>query len=156
MDTVGPWKAVHGGLTVTVDDNRLSVESSETTFTGLRRACDLIVKALEDLPKTPLLAAGFNVFMEIDPTDGERVLHGPMDDKLLAAGYETKSKLSERVLVWGVGTITFRVLKNEIGFTSHINFERRSREVVDLVQWMRFRQEDVQRATEQLEHAIRE
>src|SRR4051794_37527215 len=62
MDTVGPFRVSHGGLTVIVSDTLLVVEVANADFNDLERAAKAATKTMTELPRTPVVASGVNIF----------------------------------------------------------------------------------------------
>src|SRR5438128_129219 len=61
MDAIGPFRIANGDLTVMVGTSQLMVEARENNFSSLERAMRVARRAMENLPETPVVAAGFNI-----------------------------------------------------------------------------------------------
>jgi hypothetical protein len=61
IDAVGPFRLSHKGLVVVVAGDRLIVEATANDADCLDRARVIALRAVEDLGKTPLAVAGYNL-----------------------------------------------------------------------------------------------
>src|SRR5437016_1158114 len=61
MDAIGPFRVSHEDLTVMVGGSHLMVEARENDLPSLERALRVARRAMESLPETPVVAAGFNI-----------------------------------------------------------------------------------------------
>src|SRR6266478_1019531 len=70
MDAIGPFLVSHGDLTVMVGGAQLMVQATENNFSSLERAMRVARRAMEKLPETPVVAAGFNIRAQGSGEDG--------------------------------------------------------------------------------------
>ena len=61
LDVVGPYHVRHEKITVIPSNDRLLVQPLHSTFENLMDAMSIARRALEDLPLTPVFAAGINL-----------------------------------------------------------------------------------------------
>src|SRR5262245_15714431 len=78
IDAIGPFRVSHGKLTVMVSEAQLMVEARENNFPSLERAMRVARRAMEDLPRTPVFAAGFNIRVQGAGAGGEGGDLGPL------------------------------------------------------------------------------
>src|SRR4051812_42213395 len=61
MDAIWPYRVSYGDLVIMVSEQQLIVEAAENSFPSLQRAMRVVYRAMQNLPETPVFAAGFNI-----------------------------------------------------------------------------------------------
>ena len=144
MDSIGPFRVTDRGLTVVADDQRLTIETQNSSMADLSRAIEIALQAMSELPKTPVLAAGVNIYHQHGADEHEQISRmwtTDLDDALAEADLPILERMAVRRLAWNSGHITFRVLMSSDGTSEPesgcwYNFERRSDEMQDLKDWL--------------------
>jgi hypothetical protein len=131
MDAIGPYRVVYGGLVVMADPRMLVIEAPVNTFENLAEAMVIGYRAIENLPETPVSAAGFNVRFKGDSQekDLEPLLQATQHDwdgRLADARYPLCERSISRAVHWEGGKILMSLAQNEEAMiTLALNFERR-------------------------------
>jgi hypothetical protein len=145
MDGSGPYRVSHAGLAVMADQNRLQIDVERNNFAELERAIIAVRKAMEELPLTPVAAAGINTYQACEG-DQETACIGRMwtselDDQLQSSGLSITDRMALRRLAWKGGHITLRIAQwtldtEECHYGCWYNFERRCTVMSDLNDWL--------------------
>ena len=160
LDIIAPFLVSHNGLTVMADQNRLVVETEANTYENLTRAVELILKAADLLPVTPVIAAGVNIYHPCRETDIERIHRmwtDDLDSMLAADNLKIVERVAIRKVAWQEGFITFRVVQSDEEQQKHqywFNFERRSDVIEDLRHWLRNPINDIGGCVDKIENMI--
>lgn len=151
-DGLGPYKINHEGLVVIPDWRRFAVEMPNNDYRSLQSAMDICVKAIEDLPETPLYAAGVNVRHRLLDENGEdgaeldrlrKELGNAWDDRFREANREILEKRLVRVFEWRQGRVSLKVVDStREPMTLSLHFERRG-ERPNLIDWLRIPASDI-------------
>jgi hypothetical protein len=140
LDDVAPPKVRHEGLAVSAGQLRLAVDLLTNSFESLAKAMSMAAAALEGLPETPVSAAGFNLRYRADPLPDSLIpLFGDQLDKLLSdAGHDIVERSWSRGLPKWDGQLNVAVTAaaNEPADLV-LNFDRKSKNVAELVAWLR-------------------
>jgi hypothetical protein len=130
MDVVAPLRITHNGLTIMVSFSALFVEVQASTYEGLAAALGVARRAMEMLPVTPLMAAGYNVRYQADNADGSlaalpKLLEHPLDAALEGGGCKTLRRSLTRTFAWEEGRVQWQVT-HELPSTweVHLNFDQ--------------------------------
>jgi hypothetical protein len=147
LDVVAPYHVRHENVTVVPGSDRLVVQPARSTFANLVEAIAITRRALEDLPRTPVSAAGLNLRYKSD--EAIQVLQdltaSPWDDRIDAKGQVIHSRSIIRAIDWRDGKITTSVTQENSGACSVLlNFDFRSAESEKLVEWLNVSDADLE------------
>lgn len=144
LDQVAPHRVIHGRAAVLAATDKLIVQAADSTFECLDGTRQIAERALSKLPETPVFAAGYNVRYSVDSTAGclDRILSHDSDLALADQGFVLVQKLQKRSVSWKDGRINVTVQKSEGDddgdkCSVHFNFEMKSRDAVQLREWLR-------------------
>ncbi len=148
----------YDGIVVRVEDRRLIIGAANGSFEALGRAMEMGRNALDALPDTPVLAAGFNVrFKSVgDRVEIDRMVASTeLDSCLSDAGYEITGRLLNRKVrckdsIFEKGVITLSLDVQEESAKIELNFQRDSRDVQELVGWLNAPRADVEKAVDHI------
>jgi hypothetical protein len=110
----------------------------------LKKARNKCCEAIDELPKTPVVAAGFNIQYELrDPaTEFIDSLKLPLDGKILDQSLEITGKETNRSIEWKDGTINLSIKRVEADYYEILlNFNRKSTDITELKDWLRLETE---------------
>lgn len=138
LDGLAPYRVKYEKLTIVASAVRLSIETDTPTFELLERAKLTAVRAIEDLPQTPLTAAGFNIRVRIadPPSSLVTAIAAPLDTSISDAGLIIETRTIERSLKYEDGLLNLSV-SHGTDFKVQFNFHRQSSKKEDLVAWLR-------------------
>ncbi len=140
IDAVATHQVKHDGITVVAGSDRLIVQPDQYDFRELQKAKEVADRALENLPETPVIAAGMNVkYTSPEPLDmlQQATRHEWLDRQLSDNNYEIVGRSLARSLKWNAGQINVSVTENSDGrFEVQLNFHRGSGNVADLRSWV--------------------
>ena len=139
IDVFAPPRVKHDGITVYADNQKLTIDLVNNDLKSLESALQFARKAINDLPHTPVSAAGFNLRYRADafPDSLIALLANSLDDRISDAGYEISSRAYGRALKLDTGTLNLNVSSSpECAAEVALNFERRSTSAKDLVDWL--------------------
>ncbi|MBM4033894.1 MAG: hypothetical protein FJ291_19250 [Planctomycetes bacterium] len=158
VDGLSPHIVRHpdGGIRVMLEHSRLKIELEERNYENLERAKVAAQTALRELPVTPAIAAGINVyFASKDPLlDCEGLLSSQLDDRLTDAAFEIVARSSVRTLRFQDGKLNLSIIVNEGGSTVMCNFHRESQNHDDLIAWLGLPVNDISSTVEKLLAAL--
>jgi hypothetical protein len=151
LDGIGPHRVKYAGLTVVVEKNRLVVQAQDAKFCELDHAREICSKAIDELPETPLTAAGFNVRVRTeDPPD---VLltstKSQIDDLLSDEDFSIESRSLSRSLSWKGGFLNLNIQQGK-DLRVELNFHRQSSKSKELIDWMQIPMSDVEQTVIQV------
>lgn len=154
LDTVAPHMVRHEKLTVIPSNDRLVVRPETQDFLTLGKAMATAHKVLEELPRTPVSAVGFNVRYK-SPSMVESVqkvsVHEWWDNRLSDTGFKIETRTIERTLPWKNGKIRVFLSQDENeGFEVLLNFERTSIEHEKLREWLSVTAADIEAITQRV------
>ena len=139
IDAIAPPRVSHGGIVVVASEDRLTVQTQVCSFPELDRARDLAIKALKDLPQTPVSGVGVNVkYKTAVPTDAiTEVISSHWDDQLSDHEYTIRARVISRSLVWNNGTINLTVsMSGEGEQLIQFNFDFQSPDAEGQCKWL--------------------
>ena len=140
IDALDPPQVKHEGFSVVAGWDRLIVQPETCDFEGLQKAMAIACRAMENLPETPVIAAGMNV--KYNSSEALEALqqitrHEWWDAQLSDRRYEIAGRSLIRALKWSEGQINFSVAEEPTGaFLVQLNFHRESTSVDDLKKWV--------------------
>jgi hypothetical protein len=131
MDAIGPYRVSHGDLVIMVSSVELIVEARENNFASLQRAMRIAHRAMQSLPETPVIAAGFNIRSQ---GSGEDELLAPLiaatelrwDQQFVQAGYPISRRDITWVSDWQDGKFSVNLVRDQQDrvLRVNLNFER--------------------------------
>jgi hypothetical protein len=131
MDAIGPFRVSHRGLTVMVTNAQLVVEARDNSFQSLGLAMEVANRAMEDLPHTPVGAAGLNIRTQGTGTDQHlRTLIAATqlvwDQQFEKLGYPIVRRDVTWVAEWNAGKISVNLTREDHDqiLRVNLNFER--------------------------------
>jgi hypothetical protein len=138
IDSLGPYRVSHGGLTVMAAGLHLVVEPQHDAYSELERAMRIGRTALEVLPETPLAAVGINVrYRTSEPGAGlQDLIAQTWDADLSDQLFRIHSRSVGRSVEWNDGQINIGVAAESGQYQIHFNIERRSESQADHVAWL--------------------
>lgn len=163
MDGNGPYRVSHSGLAVMADQNRLQIEVEQNSFSELQRAIAAARKIMADLPRTPVVAAGINIYQ---PCEGDQELAcirkmwtSELDDQLQEEGLRITDRMGLRRLVWKNGHITLRISQwtldtDECHYGCWFNFERQSDLMTDLETWLSIPMSELEKMVQRVKQML--
>jgi hypothetical protein len=139
IDLPAPYQVQHDGLTVIVGSDRLIVQPDRANYARIVAAMEIGRRALDDLPQTPFVAAGFNLRYKSDGPVAvlEGIVTNVWDNRLSDEGMV----IQERTVTRSVGRQNGRVnvtiaQKQDLTFTLQLNFDLQSDDVAQLRDWI--------------------
>jgi hypothetical protein len=156
VDMLEPPQVKYEHSTVRVEDRRLIIGANQGNYQMLTKAMEMGRNALDSLPDTPVLAAGFNIRLKTTGERGEidRLVADPQIDGCLSdGGYEIVGRLvcrkvRHRNTAFEKGIITLSLDVQEEAAKIELNFQRDSRDPKDLVDWLSIPASDVEKAVD--------
>lgn len=140
LDTIAPHQVKHGGVTVIAGGDRLIVQPERCCFHDLQTAMKIAYRALDQLPETPLVAAGINIkYTSQEPVEAlQQVTRQEWwDNQLSDSKFEIVGRSISRSLKRGDGQINLSVIEEADGKSEvQFNFHRGSSHVGDLKSWL--------------------
>lgn len=154
-DTIGPYRVHFDELMILVDWSRLVVEIPANDYDGLQRAMGVAVRAMQDLPETPLSASGFNIRYkteegETGPQAVFEALRHDWDNRLAAANCDVSLRALSRGTTWRNGRVLFSCLEKRGNLTVELNFERKGARG-ELLEWLQVSGDSIRG---QVEHVL--
>jgi hypothetical protein len=139
IDSLGPYRVTHNGLTVIATTMHLIVEPQRQTYVDLARAMEIARIAVQDLRETPVAAVGINVrYSTTEASDSLRQLTGhAWDADLSDQQFEIQKRVLSRSVQWEQGVVNMIVTQQATEFQLEFNIERRSQVVAEHAEWLR-------------------
>jgi hypothetical protein len=137
-DMIAPLKVSYEKMTVIVDNRQLVVEAPENNFAGLERAMTIAREAIAELPQTPFVAAGYNIWLEAPPDFAPfgQLWTSRCDERLVQDGCDIQSRSLSREIKHGDGSITFGIIQQaQQKYSVLLNFHRKSEDSPELRKW---------------------
>jgi hypothetical protein len=153
FDIPAPYQVQHEGLTVTVGSDRLVVQPTQSNFARLVAASEIGRRALEHLPRTPLVAVGINVRYNSDgPVEVlEEIIASAWDERLSDQRLEIRERTVTRAVRRDNGRINVTVTqKEDRTFFLGLNFDLQSDDVQQLLAWITIPEADLRREVERI------
>jgi len=105
----------------------------------LERARQIAIRAMDQLPETPLTAAGFNIRLKLDdpPEQLLKATTAGVDELLSDANFTITTRSIRRSIEYGQGLLNLEI-RQEDGADAKIqfNFHRQSSVVAELREWL--------------------
>jgi hypothetical protein len=153
IDLPAPYQVQHEGQAVTVFPDRLVVAPVRPGFATLAAALEIGRRALDDLPRTPLLAAGINVrYRSVGPVAAlEEILANPWEERLSDLRLEIQERTVARAVRRSNGRINVTVTqKEDQTFFLGLNFHLQSDDVAQLRAWIDVSADEMRREVERI------
>ncbi len=154
IDMPAPHKVNHSGVTVVAANNQLVVQPDRCDFQSLQKAMEIACRALEELPETPVVAAGINVkYTCEEPLDALQQVtrHDWLDARLSDKKYEITGRSLSRSLKLGDGQINLGITEDADGkYELYLNFHRASNSVSELRSWLNVPVADIEHHARQV------
>jgi hypothetical protein len=146
LDVVAPYHIQHENITVIPGSDRLIVAPVHDAYENLVEALRITRKALEELPRTPVFAAGLNLTYksEKEVETLKQATSSTWDDALSDKRFEIISRSISRSLKWRNGAINVTISQTP-GTTSEVafNFDFKSQSTEAILEWLDLRVEDI-------------
>ncbi len=147
LDGVGPYRvrSEDHGLVVMANNNRLIIDLDNADYSSLKQALIVGKRALEKLPETPVIAAGFNLrFRVVDTNEAMQLFDKEIDNKFSDSDFEIVGRNLTRSLKYGEGTLNIAVaIDDKQECTVNMNFDRNTKNSSDLIKWLQTPVEDI-------------
>jgi hypothetical protein len=153
LDLPAPYQVQHDGLTVTVGSDRLIVQPARANYDRIVSAMEIGRRALDDLPRTPLIAAGFNLRYRSDGPVGvlEEITANAWENRLSDEGFVIQERTVTRSVRRQNGRINVTVTqKGDLTFSLLLNFDLQSDNVGQLRAWIDVPAADIQHEVERV------
>lgn len=141
VDGISPFqvKCPDSAIVVMTEINRLRIQLLENDYDKLRTGMGIGVNALESLPETPVVAAGFNVKFRSSDHESDQInlVSSDIDSLLSDLHYRILNRTINRSLKYEDGKLNLVVAITDSGFEVSFNFHRGSKNYKDLVQWLK-------------------
>lgn len=153
MAGLEPFKVRYRNTIISADWDRLVVSTETPSLTSLIKVMKIAAHAIDELPKTPLAAAGFNLKYELEdpPEEFLDLMKCSLDICLSEGQFEIASRGSRRALKWKKGKINLDIMLSDDGkYTILFNFDRRSNKPEELIEWLNTNEDDIKGVVERL------
>lgn len=139
MDGLGPTRVVHDGTFVSPSPSQLISGPLEPSARGLTRSAALVTRAINELSRTPMRAAGVNIRFRFDtvPESITTLLQSELDERLADKRLTTSSRGLQRAVRWEGGLLNLELsLEEDQSATVVFNFHRQSSQPAELNAWL--------------------
>lgn len=147
LDGLGPSRIIIDELIISPEPGRIVIGSKKPTWDMLDKTRAVAIRAIEELPRTPLIAAGFNVRYHLESPSEEffHLIDTKLDNSISNAALRIMSREVHRSLEFNGGRLNLHIDGiDSIKFALLMNFERRSSKQKDLVEWLQVNIADVE------------
>lgn len=139
IDRPGLFQVRHDGVVVIPTHSRLEAVAAEGTAGGLARAAEICQRAIDELPSTPMTAAGVNIRYEFEEFADDLLarVRAPLDDALANAECQIRASSIRRTVEIEQGVVNMTVTHSPDGNgTLEFNFHRDSQDPEELKAWL--------------------
>ena len=139
LDDVQLPRMKHAGITVAPSASQLVLSPERCAFDQLERAREIARKAIQELPRTPLIAAGFNLRYRAEtmPPALARRFSDELDRRFSDRDFEIVGRQFHRLLTFRAGRLLVQVTREPDGKAELLmNFEQRSKDATVLGEWL--------------------
>jgi hypothetical protein len=146
LDDVQQPRVRHGGVTISPSFGQLLISPERCTFGELDRAREIAREAIRELPKTPFLAAGYNLRYVSDamPTPLAARFSDALDRQFADNDFRILGRQFHRVLEFRNGRVLVRVTRDPDDKAEVlINFDLQSKESEPLREWLTIPVQDI-------------
>jgi hypothetical protein len=140
-------------MTVIVSDDRLVVRSARANYEGIVAAMEIGRRALDDLPRTPFLAAGVNLRYKSDTPVAvlEEITANAWDNRLSDEQFEIQERTVSRMIRRANGRINVTITQRaNQTFSLGLNFDLQSDDVQQLHDWLNISRQEIQQTSERI------
>ena len=154
LDGLSPYQVRHQGhdIVAMTDENRLIILATRNTYENMAHAMGAGVNALEALPETPVTAAGYNISFHSEESAPPlaALLAAPVDDVVAELGKSVEGRSITRSLAYEGGTLNITFAGDKTGFKLQCNFNKDSKDIKDLISWLKSPVAGAQQIVDQL------
>lgn len=117
LNAIAPFRVKFDGVIVSADFDKLVVNCEKNDWDVLEKARQSALNAINGLPKTPLLAVGYNVRYQLENPNAEFIplFATELDKKISDSDFQITGKTINRLLEWKNGRINFQVQSDDVG-----------------------------------------
>lgn len=147
INAPGPWRVRHQGVAALVGRGNLEVAADTCTYAILDQARQCAIRAVDELPRTPFVAAGFNIRYRIDevPQDLGSVLNCGLDDLISEKSLSIRRRRLQRSVSYEDGSLNLELdVEPDKETIIQFNFHRGSTVAAELKSWLSLPILDVQ------------
>ncbi len=147
LNVWAPWKVKHEDCAVLVSASSLEIVAEKRGYETLEKARAFSVVAMQELPRTPLEATGFNIrYASDDEIDPDVAVLGQceIDARLAECDLEIGRRMLQRSLSYGDGQLNFSMAIAENQTAIDFNFHKGSSDCEQLKTWLSTPMEEVQ------------
>lgn len=146
LDTMEPYKVKIDNFLISANFDKLVIDCEKPEWDSLEKAMKYCETGLDELPKTPLIASGFNVRYELKTPNDDfiDILKVPLDDKLGDNGLIIERREIRRSIKWKEGLINIHIVMSDISsYQVLLNFDKQSNDKDELKNWLSISINDV-------------
>lgn len=140
LDRVAPIRIKHGAVTVSPGPDRLVASCGTSDEPSLEEAANVLRRALSELPRTPVLAAGVNRRYMFDPIPAELgdLVRSTLSGRLEGEGREANAHNMKVRVPWAGGNLNLELTLDETKLAGAVslNYELVSTDGPDLSAWL--------------------
>ncbi|MCP4049792.1 MAG: hypothetical protein GY730_03700 [bacterium] len=141
FNVMGPHRLKSEGVLASVSQNKLFIECEQNNWETLEKSKKYCCKAIAELPRTPLIAAGFNLNFTLQDEDEDEgflssISNDFLDNNISDAGLEIIKRNIHRSFIWKSGNINLSLEMNSNDSNILINFSKTSGDVTELKDWL--------------------
>ena len=153
LSTPLPWRIKHEDVAVVVGAGSLEVVADSCAYEALDKARTHAIRAIDELPRTPLSAAGFNIRYRAEESSTElaEILASPVDNLIADVDLDILGRAQHRSVAYkdGIVNIDMRVDRDG-GAIVQFNFHLASDCADKLKEWLRVPVEDVRKTVQSI------
>lgn len=137
---------------VLVDSNQLLFDVVVKDFATLEKSKSLAINALNGLPETPVLAAGWNVNYTNSevPEKISKIFSTEVDNAFSDEGLSISAHRLGRSFEYNQGVLNMMLTREESGYSINFNFHMNSRSGSELKEWLATPIENVEQLVDQI------
>jgi hypothetical protein len=153
LNAMGPPKVRIDGFSVAANFDKIVVDSAKNDWESLNKSREFCLKAIDELPKTPVSAAGFNIRYDLKDPSAEFIdlVKPPLDNNITDNGFDILNKEIRKTLPWKGGAINLHISKQEsLNYQLLLNFDRKSTDNKVLKEWLSIPIEEVRAVTRKI------
>lgn len=146
LDAQGAPLVVIEGLRVMVNFSRLAIDCDNSNWDSLEKARKYCCEAIDALPITPFMAAGFNVRYKLSDPESEFIdsLVLPLDGRISEEHLTIEGKEIVRSIAWKDGIINLNIKRVEADiYNIMFNFDKKSTDNTELKSWLSLPTNDI-------------
>lgn len=154
LDVVAPYQISHEEIVVVPFRDKLIVATLKPNFVSLHKAMKVALNAVEELPRTPYTAAGFNLrYKSKGPIEALQSLTSleTWDNRISDEGLSIDERSVTRAVKWGDGKIKVTITQQEdLAHSILLNFDLQSENVDLLKNWISAEPSQIETQTEKV------